>query len=198
MKSIIKKNNTPLPSVFAVPMSIKNTNVVTPETILLSPSPLRQVDSKPPFLIPSSTMAEADCITTAPLDLSDQEWPLLRNLVDPPPKLIPPAANHRPPNISNRQRKGSSRCSHPKAIESISSPNPPMSPSNTVTPSKPPSSLSTFDNVRPSCLESPPSPSTLNYDDVEPSCLELPLSPSTLNYDNVEPSCLESSPSPST
>ena len=115
MKSIIKKKNTPLPSAFAVPVSTKKPNFVNPETSLSSPSPLRQVDSKPSFLLPSSTMAEADGITTAPLDLSDQEWPLLSNVVDPPPKLIPPPADHKPPNISNRQRKRSSRRSRTKA-----------------------------------------------------------------------------------
>ena len=68
-----KKKNTPLPSAFAVPLCTKSTTFVTPETSLLSPSPLRQVDSEPPFLLPSSTMAEAAGITTASLDLSKQE-----------------------------------------------------------------------------------------------------------------------------
>jgi len=194
MKSIFKKRNTPLSSSFAVPVCTKSTNFVTPET---SPSPLRQFDSKPPFLLPSSTMAEAAGITTAPLDLSEQEQLLLSDVVDLPPKIIPPPADHKPPNIASTKRLRKRR-SCAKAIKPASSPNPPVLPSNTVTPSKPPPSPSTFDNVEPSCLEWPPSPSTLNYDNVEPSCLESPPSPSTLNYDNIEPSCLELRPSPST
>ena len=72
-EKLIKKKSTDLPSAFAVPDSTKKLNFVTPETSLTYPSPLRPVDSKPPFLLPSSTMAEATGITTVPLDLSGQE-----------------------------------------------------------------------------------------------------------------------------
>ena len=182
--------NTPLPVAYSVPSSIAITSIVTPETRLTTPSPLRPVDSKPPFLLPSSTMAEADGITTAPLDLSDQEWPLLSNVVDPPPKLIPPPADHKPPNISKRQRKRSSRRSRTKP------PVPEPLPQLNFTSPSPPSTI--HDNVEPSSLTSPPSPSTMIYLNDNKSNLIKPPCPSTLNiHHDVEPNELDPLPSPS-
>mgnify|MGYP001375453957 CR=1 FL=1 len=105
--------NTPLPSAFAVSRSTEN-DIVTPEINSKPPSPLRQVETEPLFLIPSSKMAEADGTTAAPLDLSAREWPLLSYVVDPPTRVIPPTADREPPDVKKkRQRKRSSRRSRP-------------------------------------------------------------------------------------
>ena len=68
-----------------MPDDTETADIVTTETSLMYPIPLRQIDSKRTFFPPSSTTVKADGFTTAPLDLSAQEWMLPRNEADPPP-----------------------------------------------------------------------------------------------------------------
>ena len=132
-------------------------------------------------------MSEAAGIKTAPLDLSEQEWPLLSGIVDLPPKIIPPPDNHKPPIISNYQRKRSSRCSRTKAPVSDLLPAPE---------SKSPETPSTIqDNVETSSLVSPPSPSTTIYLMDKGIFLFEPPSPTHNLSHNVEPNTLEPLPS---
>jgi len=199
-EKLIKKKSTSLPSAFAVPDSTQKLNFVTPETSLTYPRPLRQVDSKQPFLLPSSTMAEADGTHTAPLDLSEREWPLLSYVADPPPKVIPPTAGHKPPDImsTGRLRKRSSRRSRRKHNMKNSPPRTIVSPSKTVTSESPPSpSRLQHDNVEPSYMVSPPSPSTATYLNDKQGIIVMPPSSSpTISYHDVEPNNLPPFPSP--
>lgn len=64
--------NAPLPSAFAIARSTE-IDIITFEINSKPPSPLRQVETEPLFLIPSSEMAEADGTTADPLDLSTRE-----------------------------------------------------------------------------------------------------------------------------
>ena len=186
------------------------------------PSPLGQIAPKYPFLLPSSMMAEADGTHTAPLDLFDREWPLPSYVANPPSKVIPPTADHKPPDCMTkpRCRKRSSLRSHWKSSLLInkstpttinSSPQPflyslsPPFPSNaklhTVETSKLPQRLSSsivhIQNVEPCNLKLPPSPSQSTRN-IEPTCLELSPYPSSANFKNVETSKLPPPPSTST
>ena len=101
--------NSPLQSAFAIAVPTVKIKFVNPESGTRFPSPLRQVETDPSFLTPSFKMAKADGIFV-PLDLSDQEWPLLSNVVVPPPKVIPSPAEREPPDkkASKRNKKRSS------------------------------------------------------------------------------------------
>ena len=108
--------NSPLQSAFAIAVPTVKIKIVTPESGTRFPSPLRQVETDPSFLSPSFKMAEADG-NSVPLDYSDQEWALLRNVAVPPPKVIPSPVEREPPDkhASKRRRKCSSRRSRRKA-----------------------------------------------------------------------------------
>ena len=169
--------NSPLQSAFAIAVPTVKINIVTPEFGARFPSPLRQVETDPSFLSPSFKMAEADG-NSVPLDYSDQEWALLRNVAVPPPKVIPSPVEREPPDkqASKRSRKRSSRRSRRRAstIPHHMPPQPPfLSPQSPL----PPSDI--YKIVEPSNVAQPPSPSSV-YSKVENnSILLLPPSPST-------------------
>lgn len=113
----------------------KKHNFFTPETSLVYPRPLGQIDSEPPFLFLSSMMTEVYGIPTASLDLSDREWPLPSYVSNPPPTIILPMVDYNPPICMTKpcRRKVSSRYSCRKSsITSI------KSPPTTITPSPQP------------------------------------------------------------
>ena len=93
MKVIINKNkHTPLPLTFSfdVPNGTDKDNSITPKTILKTPRPIWPIKTDLHSLVPSSKMTEANGTTTAPLELSAQEWSLLNYVVDPPTRVLPP------------------------------------------------------------------------------------------------------------
>ena len=82
-------------------------NIVTPETRLKTPNPLRLVKTSSSFLPNPFTMTEADRSKTLPLGLFAKERSLLRDAVETLNEAYPPTANRVPPdrNIPARRRK---------------------------------------------------------------------------------------------
>ena len=88
-----------LSTVCSVPSCPVILSIVIPETRLTISSALELFEADPLFLpYPFSTMAKADG-TPAPLDLSDQEWPLLSYVAVPPTKGIFSPEEREPPDI---------------------------------------------------------------------------------------------------